>query len=511
MKKKNIISLVLFCLILGFAYFVYSKKTETDILKSNMTLYFIDTVSEGISLNPSDSDTRSNQYVLKQVIANLVIKGSGGSIAPFIASSWKVDESGLNWVFEFNSNIKTETGELISPSSYKENLERLAKLYLSKKELLLFPSLVGWEQFKTQRTSEISGIVAEKEKLIFQFRERPHGVLDVLTMPYFGYYDSTNFLDGKWKNDRNIVASGPYKVKLFDEKMIELEKYNSFFYNPKSPENVIVRYETQEEMISKNYESMIAYASNNWRVKKDTLEKINDAPTFFSTFAVNPFKSEVFKNESNRRIFRDVFLKYKKKYMKQYEGIYIADFVYFTNKIEPVKSSNSGSFKNTNEIVTLLYPIDSKEKRIEDLTKALISTLEELKIQYKVMDYWDKDDLKNIQAGNVYDIAYIGVDTGSAPKNWVVDMMWCTKMGVSFHDPNGTICQLTKDYKDKDIYGIDDEYNRRLNQAIEDDATIIPLFHRGQTFLTTKNIDFSNFGQLSGAIYFNMIEFKDAE
>ena len=108
----------------------------------------------------------------------------------------------------------------------------------------------------------------------------------------------------------------------------------------------------------------------------------------------------------------------------------------------------------------------------------LQQTLKTLKIKYKVMDYYAKDYFKKIQEGNVYDIAYQGVDTGSDPINWVIDMMWCTKMGVSFHDPIDSMCQLTQEYKSNTSAVIDEKYKTRFNQIIENDATVIPLFHR---------------------------------
>lgn len=474
-------------------------------------LFFIDVNSKNISLNPLDSDYRKNSYILRQVISNLVSKNSSGNIVPIIAKSWKHDKAELIWEFEFNEGLKTESGELINPINFKKNIERLAVIYFEMKDLLLLPSLQGWDEFKNKKSAEISGIRAENNKLVIQFKEKPYNVLNYLALPYFGYYDSKNFSNGKWVNNRKIIASGPYKVISFSDKSIELEKFHNYFANPKSPNFVSIRYENQKELIKGNYSHMIAYGSDHWEIKSDSLVEINSTPSFFTTLEVNPFKSEMFKIENNRRIFRDTFLKYKNKYMSNYEGVYMADFVYFTNKAKPVKAVTTGKFKRTDEVVTLRFPIDSKIKRITDLTQALKSTFDELKISYKFMDYWDTNASKNIQAGDVYDIVYSGVDTGAAPKNSTIDMMWCTKMGVSFHDANGKICEMTKEYKNKSEYELNLEYQKRFNQIIEDDATILPLFHRGEKFIATKNIDFSNFGQISGAIIFNMIEFKNAE
>lgn len=465
--------------------------------------------TEQISLNPLDSDRRSNNFILGQVIATLLKVGANGNIEPYIADSWRVNESGLIWTFSIRNNLETESGEKITATSYVENLIRLAKLYLKKKSLILFPKLEGWKEFSEGKKDSIDGIYSKENAVVFKFTEKPIGILDYLTKVYFGYYDKNNFVDGKWKNDKKVIASDVYFLNGFDEKNIFLSKRDSAFTNKKSPDRVVFHYMSKSDAIADSNKNKIIYSNAGWDSVANDFKKVNIAPSLMYALVLNPFlKDGVFLDDNNRRFFRSEFRKNQKRILTSYDDTYISDFVYFVNQNQPTLATFEPEMKfDSNSRPLKILFSNKSSKLIEDIKSALTITLDSLNLSYEFLhDYEKPSMMKNIQSKKVYDIEFVGVDTGGTMINWAIDMMWCSNMGISFPDFKGTMCNLVNDYSDRNIFEIDIDYQKRFNQIIEDDATVIPLFNRGQSYLVSESINLSNIDQLQAVIYFNLLE-----
>ena len=68
--------------------------------------------------------------------------------------------------------------------------------------------------------------------------------------------------------------------------------------------------------------------------------------------------------------------------------------------------------------------------------------------------------------------------------------MFCSKLGISFPDPSGKICELVENYN----YGDDiAEYIRKFNQILFDDAVVIPIKHFGMKWFISERIDLASF------------------
>ena len=66
--------------------------------------------------------------------------------------------------------------------------------------------------------------------------------------------------------------------------------------------------------------------------------------------------------------------------------------------------------------------------------------------------------------------------------------MFCTSMGISYPDPNNKICNLV-DRTDSSNVEIDSKYVSEFNQALADDAVVVPFRHYGVRWLYSKKMD----------------------
>jgi ABC-type oligopeptide transport system substrate-binding subunit len=89
-------------------------------------------------------------------------------------------------------------------------------------------------------------------------------------------------------------------------------------------------------------------------------------------------------------------------------------------------------------------------------------------------------------SNNYYDIRISSVDTGANFLKEGIEMMFCTKLGVSFPDPNNKVCNLIKNVFDTDVKN--QEYGQIFEDIIEKQAAVIPLFHSGVLWLQSTDL-----------------------
>ncbi|MEK7691090.1 MAG: hypothetical protein AAB425_08730, partial [Bdellovibrionota bacterium] len=82
------------------------------------------------------------------------------------------------------------------------------------------------------------------------------------------------------------------------------------------------------------------------------------------------------------------------------------------------------------------------------------------------------------------------VDAGGDYINWAVRMMFCSKLGISFPDPNGSVCRLTDEFEN-DKNADTAAYQMRLQEVLDREAYVIPVFHASLTWLVTEDLDFT--------------------
>jgi len=103
-------------------------------------------------------------------------------------------------------------------------------------------------------------------------------------------------------------------------------------------------------------------------------------------------------------------------------------------------------------------------------------------------DHWRQRLLSNKE----FDIRFSSVAAGANVRNFIVKMMFCTKLGVCYPDPSGRICNLVEKFDSNPNFDFND-YIKEFNQTLYDDATVIPLRHFGSTWILSDLIDPQSF------------------
>jgi ABC-type oligopeptide transport system substrate-binding subunit len=80
-----------------------------------------------------------------------------------------------------------------------------------------------------------------------------------------------------------------------------------------------------------------------------------------------------------------------------------------------------------------------------------------------------------------YDLRLISSSIGGGISTWILDMMFCSNLGVCFPDSDGRICNLIKEQKSRPKS--EAEFARDFNSILADEATVIPLHHSGSLWI----------------------------
>jgi hypothetical protein len=117
----------------------------------------------------------------------------------------------------------------------------------------------------------------------------------------------------------------------------------------------------------------------------------------------------------------------------------------------------------------------------------------------------DPSWMESYRSNKEFDIRVAGVSIGGSFQNWVINMMFCSRLGVSFPDPSGRICRLTVDFEEGKVNLVD--YGIHFNNAIHSDQAVIPLFHRRYSWFVSHELDVE-LSPVSGSPRFDLIRLK---
>jgi hypothetical protein len=107
------------------------------------------------------------------------------------------------------------------------------------------------------------------------------------------------------------------------------------------------------------------------------------------------------------------------------------------------------------------------------------------------------DDLKDM------DIRVVRVDIGGSYEPWVVRMMFCSRLGVSFPDPSGNICKLTENMNDRS-----NDTAEKFEKVVYDDAAVNPLFHSAFSWIVSDDLGMDRFSPTANLIRFEAVQIK---
>lgn len=461
-------------------------------LKSDLNL-IITKKFPPFSVSPMDSDLWSNLLVMEQVIGTLVKYGRSGNYEPYLAKSWTTSEDEKTWTFTLRTQIKTEDGKFIVAEDFAESLKKMLRIYARTSPPPTFSDLVGWKNFM-KGNNEALGIKApNSETLVFEFAKRPSGVLEFLSMPYFGFFSAADLVEKTRKAPHTIISSGAYRVAEIKDNFIVLEARKGWFsLDPESPQLVNISYQDIEGA-TENHRADIIYASEKGSVKRNGFYEINSTPTTLISFILSPYV-EPFTDATVRRAFREVVRNITAQISPN--QIFEIKSSYFYPDFEKYPLSKMPEedavkiLKDLGEIEVILFKKNNGPTSPRSMIFFILSKLEE-KLGWKIKEVGPeqigKDWLSKASSNKVFPLRLTSVDIGGAPEKWVLDMMFCSQLGVSFPDVNNDICQILKNYE-SGLYMDTLTYWEAIHKSIEKHATVVPVGHWGSSWLVSDKI-----------------------
>lgn len=473
----------------------HQMQTERRLADRQLTV-IVPRSTADFSLSPINSDYWGNLLIMENVVGTLVKYNAMYDYEPFLAKSWKVSDSGLVWSFELNSELYDETGLNITAEGFVKSFKRLLLTYSKTYDPPCFSNLIGWADFKSGKVEKLA-VYFSSNTVIFEFESKPSGLLEFLSMPYFGYYSERDFgPSGEWKNKKVITATGHYRVIQASDASVTLSKRTHQKAPANSPEAVYFFREGESEI--KTAHSIFAIKDKplkDYSFDEKNFVTIKSTPTNLSAFALSPFKG-IFKSTQVRYAFKNLLRLEIDNLSQQLRGTrarsFYPDFESATNQKNELNGSITELQKlGPQEISVFTY--DSNMARRDSLYKTIVSNVANQlgwTTRFESPDTIGVDWQNVIRKNNYVDLRIVRVDIGGTPESWVINMMFCSTLGVSFPDPDGLICDISSKYESSNDWGTDylKKYAIDFHQILDSQNSVIPIEHIGFDWVLSKNI-----------------------
>ena len=431
------------------------------------------------SLKKENADFSNNQVVLNAVIGTLVKYSPTGRLEPYLAESWNVSSDNKLWTFKFREGMSAENGDIINASSFIEILKKNLKTYSASGSVIIFDDLIGWSDFIIGKTDCPKGLSVNNNSINFEFNSTPDSFLEILRMPYFGF----------WLEKETLISSGPYSIKTILPNKIILSLRNDWFtVSEESTKEVTISFTSLNLPKEDIYESTITrfpyYTEADKNLKNGYW--IMSPPTILENFTLSPTKPNFFNNKHNRIVFNN-------RIMSQYSKMVKADFFYPSAKSVIKKDLDTQEYQKNSLETSLTFALERSNyssKELDNLKELITFALHGSGVKFEIIErnLQDKEWFKKTDSNNFFDARISAVEIGASPLYSAIKMMFCTKLGINFPDPSGKICELVN----KGIItsrDIDKSFIDQFNQILYDDSVIIPIQHQSSKWFVSNIIN----------------------
>jgi len=443
------------------------------------------------------SDYFRNAIILTNLIGSLVKTDNAGKYNLYLAEKLETTLDKKTWKFTLKKNLSCESGEKITASSYAKNLTESLKRYSRSGRLLEFEKLEGAEKLDDWNTDKIPGISSDGEDLIFNFKERPEQLFERLADGYFGYICAGNFEKDNftWKNEQTIISSGPYRVEKVNSEYDILLSYRTDVLGVNTIDFKNVRYKIVSDPSEINEKTFVAQL-NHVIPKRDDVDLIQGVPTFTVNLSLPIWDQSIFQDIEARRYFFYELYKQKQKYPYSDVSTIAANSFfpldqrdYFSehydkNRIPPWK------FKKTKSaIVSLSTVLPIEYQKL--LLKIIISIGK--KMNFDVIEY-NAEQHQPIGPENIkpFDIRITSVDMDAVPYFSLLDMIFCSELGVRYSDFDGHVCGFIGKYISSHKGPLSAEQREHLHELIINYGLLMPLAHRSLTYMYSRDINLTS-------------------
>jgi ABC-type oligopeptide transport system substrate-binding subunit len=465
------------------------------------------------SLSVYDSDISKNLLIMEQVVGTLVKFGEGGGASPYLAEKWERNHSGRVWNFTFKENLLTEDGVPINAKNYMKGFLLVLKKLSKKSDPPVFKELLGYEGFK-KGESELLGLRVLDEKTIeFSFNKKVSGILEFLAMPYYGFYSLENFTGSSWKDKGRIISSGAYSVSLWSGDKVSLKR-RDFNLNKKGmPESVDIYFKKIEKG-ERFVVPTIIHTKKPLEEKITETYNIESIPTFLMAIVLSPFKDNFLKSIEVRRYIRSKILSLNlEKYKKN--SLYRVASGFYHAENDRYKKEREKKLVIPQELLESSLSLEIATAATADMNEFIHikSVMDDVFEGTKVSLEWkrvdrsmDKEAIDRYFSNKYYDMRLSTVNSGSYPVNWIVEMMFASRLGISFPDSEGHILDLVKKYENEEMKV--DVYLEKFEKIVFNDSVVIPVLHSSFNWIVTDNIISDSLDITSSVSRFDLVRLE---
>lgn len=463
--------------------------------------YYIAYDSIPLNLNLWEAEMYYAAIPVQQLIGNLTYYSNFGRYELRLAESWERINK-YKWEFILKKNILTENNELITPDKFKKSLERTMYVLSKKGGSPVLNKLKGYSEFISQNKKNIfeldslKGIIATEDKIIFEF-DKPvrSGLLQILSFAPYGFISEKNLNhDGKWKNNRQFISSGAYKVqKMIPGEIISLELRSNlpFEINPKAPKIVNFYQKNQLQIDSLDFKNTLIdktfiIDSSNELESYQNFKHFEMVKEYMSSVSIGNLKDGIFKSSEIRKKFFERLNYHKNNLSHEYLKFNPSYTMY------PMQNTyNKPLISNFHKIggkITIRGVQPEVNSRNWITWKLLNKTLMDLNIEYH---FSNSQDTRKDMTDDQYDIRIANPSIGGGIESWLVEVLFCSKLNSNLPNPNNKICDLINIYENDKISEID--FINSFQNIIEEENCLMPIFHFGLHLYFSNNLNTNTF------------------
>lgn len=182
-------------------------------------------------------------YILFNIHAGLLTRGSSGEISPALAKSWYLEDDNLTWVFNLRKGALFHNGREITSEDVKYSLERLLDPKIKSPNSWCLQQVEGAEEFQKGIAKEVSGI---------KILDRYHISIKLIA-PYIGFLSILGnclcaILPREEVEKGRISGCGPYILEEADESHCVLSAFNDYFGGAPYVDKIIVNFSPEDQV-----------------------------------------------------------------------------------------------------------------------------------------------------------------------------------------------------------------------------------------------------------------------
>ena len=285
-----------------------------------------------------------------------------------------------------------------------------------------------------------------------------------------------------------MISSGPYKVSYIEvgKKYVLNRNQNwNVGFKEGAPEQITFVHELPAE--PKRNENWIVDSFEPPPGLNAHFEHFKLVPEYINTVLLGNFQNGFFSSKENRITFSKIFTKHRNQLPISWGGHTRSETFYPNQKSKPtltVVNSNIGT--KTKPLIIEGKPPEEGNRRWFAWS-VLKKTLEELELKY---EFAENDVNATTIIDQKYDIRIRGSSIGGGVEGWVLEIDFCSPVGVNFPDPSGRVCDLVSKFE-KDLIS-QEELKNQFFDYVEDDAAILPVSHYGVQLYLSSSIDRSS-------------------